>query len=133
MLLKFNGTQIGDGLLAVTPGHEALTPARKAEGLFLDAASIVSLGRNMVRRLRCKLWLVRADADTLASYVSGIQELVETTGVVQVIKDDGTTVSFYSDATWRMSRCEPPELADGFAGRMTTNWMVEFEGATALI
>lgn len=130
MILKFDGAQIGDGLVSLVPGDYLLTPPREVAGLWRDTAVLDVESRN---RLQVATAVVRFRRDTPAALhaaISAVMAMLGTSGVVEEFDDDGVTRLRHTDATWVLSNVEPGQPREGFGGRVADEVRVEFKGTT---
>lgn len=126
-VLYFDGSAIGDMLLAIEPATHALTPPVRREGVFHEFGAVDSASRNILYGRLFYLHLLRSDNAAAADAIDLIQSLIGLVGDLVVMRDDVTRMTFLG---WTIDDVSRPRLEPGFGGRLTTDLVVTAVGTT---
>lgn len=127
--LHFQSTQIGDGVVSIAPDAQPQTPAAVLTGLYRETAGLDVSSANLLYAVEITVYWQRATPEALTIAVQTAQRLVHKTGDF-VVREDGVVV--LRGVNWTLTQATKPAVPSGFGGRFVREWVVRFEGTTAL-
>lgn len=126
---QFKGTMLGDMVVKVEDATASASQPVVQVGILQTNAAINADSRNLVHSIRVTLLIERSDNEACFRAMRTIRNMLNLTGDLYLTDVASTRLT---GKGWTLSATSDPDLALGFGGRYTDDFVVTFVGPAAL-